>query len=257
MDSLISNLRGLWIPNSALADRYRLIICQLDGSRRLLFSFASASDLHWVVTRAPWSYEKALFAVAVTDGTVDPLRVSLQKQFFWIRIRGIPPLYIDEETGLGIGEAVGDYIKTGKDRNGSFLGRLLWVRVGVDVEKPLRKGISIPGASWSGNKLFKLEYERLPQICLYCGVVSHTGFSCPRRLSGEIPEPTYDVLLNAERKEAWLAKREMEEAERETVSGGGSTRVGMHPVKHSGWAMAYGSAGFSYYQDDQIETRMG
>lgn len=64
----------------------------------------------------PWTFEKSLFAVAVANGLEDPLGVSLSNQFFWARIRGLPPKLINDDTGKTLGEALGVFLRTGKDR---------------------------------------------------------------------------------------------------------------------------------------------
>lgn len=124
-ESLISMLRGLWIPKNGSGDKSRLLVCPLEGSNRLLFSFKFEADLKWVVKGCPWSFERSLFAIAVTDGMVDPLTVSLATQFFWVRVYGLPPKLMDEVTGKCIGSTLGHYLQTGKDRQGSSLGSYL------------------------------------------------------------------------------------------------------------------------------------
>ncbi|KAK9931062.1 hypothetical protein M0R45_018358 [Rubus argutus] len=94
LESLISTLRGLWVPKSDSFNRSRLTVCCLEGSKRLLFSFKFQADLKWVVKGCPWTFEKSLFAVAVTNGIEDPLGVSLSTQFFWARIRGFVVMVI-------------------------------------------------------------------------------------------------------------------------------------------------------------------
>lgn len=205
-DSLISTMRGLWIPKSGVGDKSRLTVCGLDGSKRLLFSFKDEADLKWVIKGCPWSFDKALFAVAVTDGLEDPMAVSLCTQFFWVRIRGLPPRFMDEYTGKCIGGALGHFLRIGEDRHGGCSESFIRIRVGIDVSKPLIKAVVFKPVDWTESKLVKVEYERLPHFCLFCGLLSHTGNSCPAREAGEITEPLYDVFIHAEKMEAWLAQ---------------------------------------------------
>ena len=81
-EALVAMVRSLWIPAADQSNRSLMTISDLDGGKRFLFSFKRASDLKWVVGGTPWSFEKALLAVAVTDGKEDPLAVSLHKQLF-------------------------------------------------------------------------------------------------------------------------------------------------------------------------------
>lgn len=51
----------------------------------------------------------------------------------------------------------------------------------------------------------KLSMRDLPTFCyFFCGLLSHTGNSCLAREAGEILEPMYDELLNADKIESWL-----------------------------------------------------
>lgn len=94
----------------------------------------------------PWSFDKLLFAIAVTDGTEDPREVSLKYQFFWLRIRGLPPAVMEEHrraaTGNYIGDAIGTHVRTGYVGGRGVLGQYLRIRVGINIQEPLRKGIS-------------------------------------------------------------------------------------------------------------------
>ncbi|XP_061999477.1 uncharacterized protein LOC133716839 [Rosa rugosa] len=187
VESLINTMKGLWIPKSDPPDRGRIVATQL-GDGRMLFAFKREADLKWAIKGCPWSFDKALLAVAVTDGREDPSRVSLNTQYFWIRIRGLPPVYLEEKlldnTGRLLGQAIGDFVRAVKGCGVTCLGEYLRIRVGVSVEAPLKRWVSFKPVGWLERKSFDLEYERLPHFCFYCGLLTHTGGRCPRRESG-------------------------------------------------------------------------
>lgn len=238
-EALVAMVRSLWIPAADQSNRSLMTISDLDGGKRFLFSFKRASDLKWVVGGTPWSFEKALLAVAVTDGKEDPLAVSLHKQLFWIRVRGLPPIYLEdgrvESTGKFIGDALGEHVRSMRGRgSGGVLGNYLRMRVGIDITKPMQAGINFRPAGDIVSRYYELEYEHLPFFCLFCGLLDHTGGGCPKRMAGEISEPMYSALLKAERKETWLQARHKVDREPETVSGTGGWRFGLHPRKQKG-----------------------
>ncbi|KAK9931061.1 hypothetical protein M0R45_018357 [Rubus argutus] len=146
---------------------------------------------------------------------------------------------MNDVTRKTIGEALGVFLRTGKDRQGSCLGSFLRLRVGIDVGLPLIKGVAFTPEGWQESKLLDVDYEHLPHFCFFCGLLSHTGNSCPARLEGTVTEPLYDALLNSERKDEWLARRRLEPSD--LVSSGGTEggrRFGLIPKKQSGWSMS-------------------
>ncbi|KAL6180502.1 hypothetical protein ACLB2K_047165 [Fragaria x ananassa] len=89
-------MKGLWIPKDDPPDRSRITATRVGGGNRFLFTFKREADLKWAVKGSPWTFDRALFAIAVTDGREDPQKVALNMQFFWIRLRGLPPAYLQD-----------------------------------------------------------------------------------------------------------------------------------------------------------------
>lgn len=83
-EALIGTMWNLWIPKNGPLDRSRFTAVCLENCDQILFSFKFEADLKWVVKGSLWAFENALFSIAVTDGLVDPMDVSLDTQFFWI-----------------------------------------------------------------------------------------------------------------------------------------------------------------------------
>ena len=87
------------------------------------------------------------------------------------------------EEATSIGETIGVVVKpkdVGKMRGGNFMR----VPVEVDITKPLYKGRKI---TWDGqgNGWVSFLYERLPNICYWCGQVSHDNKDCILGLSSK------------------------------------------------------------------------
>lgn len=56
--------------------------------------------------------------------------------------------------------------------------------VGIDVGLPLIKGVAFKPEGWPESKLLDVDYEHLPHFYFFCGLLSHTGNSCPARKEG-------------------------------------------------------------------------
>ncbi|MDV3193917.1 MAG: hypothetical protein Q8835_02510 [Sweet potato little leaf phytoplasma] len=54
----------------------------------------------------------------------------------------------------------------------------LWVRVTMDITKPLRRGIKVKLDEPLGSIWTPIKYEKLPEICSYCGRIGHNSKEC-------------------------------------------------------------------------------
>ncbi|KAL6222495.1 hypothetical protein ACLB2K_005887 [Fragaria x ananassa] len=242
LDLLVNTMKGLWTQKDDPPDRGRITGSRIGGGNRLLFTFKMEADLKRALRGCPWSFDKALLAMAITNGREDPEEVSLETQLFWIRIRGLPPAYLREgtleNTGKRMGQAIGLFVRAVRGSGAPCLGEFLKIRVGVDITRPLKKWVTFKPDGWSESRRFDLEYERLPHFCFLCGLLTHTGGRCPKKEAGTITVPTYDALINAEKKEEWLLSQHRKVKESPAKEQYRETwRFGLYPRKQSGWTM--------------------
>ncbi|KAK9903180.1 hypothetical protein M0R45_001191 [Rubus argutus] len=203
-ESLLGTMRSLWNPRKGGIERPRILACALEGSDRFLFCFTCENDRRRVLTGCPWHFDKALLALSATDGRMDPGEVSLNVQFFWIRVRGLPPLLLEDSVGELISNIVWLYVRTDALVSGGGLGSYLRIRVGINIDKPLRRLATVRPPDQTVAWTLEVEYEKLPHFCYYYGLLSHTGSHCALRLSGAITEVQYDDLIRVEKKEFLL-----------------------------------------------------
>lgn len=87
-------------------------------------------------------------------------------------------LYMEKETGIRIGNAVGRYARMEEPKNGVYLGSSLKVRVLIDTDSPLRRvaHVRLPGRS--RGSCFEVDYLKLPVFCFYCGLLHHDSNNC-------------------------------------------------------------------------------
>lgn len=84
-----------------------------------------------------------------------------------------------------IGNAVGVFEDV-DSRNGFLFWRSsLRIRVQMDLSRPLRRGVRIyPDGPLSGL-LIPFRYERLPELCSFCGLIGHVVRDCEQLLCSE------------------------------------------------------------------------
>ncbi|CAL8992084.1 unnamed protein product [Prunus brigantina] len=62
--------------------------------------------------------------------------------------------------------------------NGDGLGSFLCIRVGLKINEPLKRCVTLRLSADEPAKQYEIEYERLPYFCLYCGQPDHVGAAC-------------------------------------------------------------------------------
>ena len=137
----------------------------------VLVSFELDVDTEKVFQGQPWAFDRHLVALQRYDGSVPIQNLVFKKTMFWVQIHNLPFSLLTMEAALSIGETIGEVHHpkdTGEMRGGSFMR----VRVEVDITKPLCRGWKISwDQSYEGWAAFM--YERLPNYCYWCGLVSH------------------------------------------------------------------------------------
>jgi hypothetical protein len=59
------------------------------------------------------------------------------------------------------------------------VGGYLRVRITVDVDKPLRRGILINSAARKSRDWYEIQYEHVPHFCFSYGRLGHSELFCP------------------------------------------------------------------------------
>ena len=142
----------------------------------VLVSFEMDVDAEKVIQGQLWAFDRHLVALQRYDGSVPIQNLVFQTSIFWVQIHNLPFSLLTVEATLSIGETIGKVYQpkdTSEMRGGSFMR----VRVEVDITKPLCRGRKI---SWdqSSEGWAAFMYERLPNFCYWCGLVSHGDKDC-------------------------------------------------------------------------------
>uniref|UniRef100_A0A803M694 Zinc knuckle CX2CX4HX4C domain-containing protein n=1 Tax=Chenopodium quinoa TaxID=63459 RepID=A0A803M694_CHEQI len=130
---------------------------------------------------------------------------------------------IDDRTpefAFGTGEHLGGFIEY-DDSDPLGWNEYLRVKVQVDINKPLRRGVRVAtrrqGSKWCG-----IQYERLADFCYYCGRIEHTDIECQYVeeeavkkgvvyeygpwLGNLLKKPARLSIFEREKEKEWLAK---------------------------------------------------
>ena len=142
----------------------------------LLFAFELEVDVERVFQGEPWTFDRHLVVFEKFDGYSPIHTLGFKTTAFWVQIHNLPFPLQTVDTAFSIGESIGHVI-TPKDRGEMLGANFMRVRVVVDVFKPLCRGRKIywdnENEGWAA-----FMYERLPNICYWCGSVSHDNKDC-------------------------------------------------------------------------------
>lgn len=87
------------------------------------------------------------------------------------------------EAAVEIGETIGP-VTVSRDTNEMKGGTFMHVRVAIDISRPLCRGRKVMFEEESKSWL-SFQYERLPNICFTCGILSHDNKDCKLWLSNK------------------------------------------------------------------------
>lgn len=161
------------------------------GNHIVLFIFDNKLDIDRVLASQPWSSDKFLVAIQRYDKSTlardlvlyrvpyDKSTVACDLVFdrvsFWVQVYDIPIRFTNKAVVEGLCLGIGEVCSS--DFSIMEGGDFLRVQVILDISKPLSRGCKITLddglVSWVSFK-----YERLPNICYWCGCLTHRDKDC-------------------------------------------------------------------------------
>ena len=137
----------------------------------------------------------------------------------------LPFMSRTKETGWTIGSSLGEVMEVDVPDSSVIWGKCLRVRVRIDVTKRLIRGKKIT-IERGEVRWVQFKYERLPNFCYRCGLLSHTLKDCPESsVTGRLSEVglQYGAWLHG----AWLHGDPFGRFQKEPSKyGGGENRGG-------------------------------
>nr|POE93157.1 hypothetical protein CFP56_40310 [Quercus suber] len=129
-------------------------------------------DLERVLESEPWTYDKHLVLFQRIDDTTTISSLSFLECSFWVQIHNLPIKSMTTELGISIGSSIGKVVRVvDSDENGT-IGHSLWVRVSIDVSKPLKMDYPLrrPWSSSMGSEQAEYSQSRksIPPLVKEC-----------------------------------------------------------------------------------------
>ncbi|KAF7150605.1 hypothetical protein RHSIM_Rhsim02G0226500 [Rhododendron simsii] len=142
-----------------------------------VFHFRNEVDLHFAISRGPWSLRGALLALDYWRNFMALGRAWVKRLAVWVRLVNLPLEYLTVEAATLLGRAVGEVVRVDVDERPTRNIRYVRVRVWIDPEKPLVSGFYLRCADGS-RRWIACRYERVCKLCRACGRIGHTYPQC-------------------------------------------------------------------------------
>ncbi|CAN1154381.1 hypothetical protein LINPERHAP2_LOCUS19982 [Linum perenne] len=139
-----------------------------------LVRFSSESDYSTAAFGGPWKIFDFYIAVAKWSPSFNE-EGPIQSILTWVRLPRLPIHYFNPVAVKRIGDHIGKTVRLDLATKEGARGRFARVCVEIDISKPLL------GKYMIEDRIFKIEYESLENICFDCGFYGHKKDVCLAR----------------------------------------------------------------------------
>ena len=124
----------------------------------------------------PWSFDRHTVVFQRYDMSTPINELEFDRVSFWIQIHNLPYSLLTTDVAISFGESIGKvYIP--KDTTEMRRGNFMRVRVTINISKPLCRGRRVMFDE-NNDGWVSFMYERLPNICYWCGHLTHDDKDC-------------------------------------------------------------------------------
>jgi len=162
-------LKGIWKP-------FKGVVMEVIDDNLFAFIFNHENDMKRVLAGCPWHFENSLVLVKQVMTLAEIKREDLFLCPFWIRILELSPNRISEEKAEQLGSMIGNFMEYDSGGKHVKYSGYIRVRVEIDTSQSIRRGILV--GSKESSRWLKLQYEKLPKYCFWCGGFDHVEREC-------------------------------------------------------------------------------
>lgn len=196
--------------------------------------FGGRLEMERALGGSPWMVGKHAVILKEYDEKLKPLDISFDRMPIWVRLLDLPLGWMNAERGSKAMGLLGEVIKMDVHADGKASGPYLRARVGIEVIKPIRRGVLLKTDKKKPPEWFAAQYEKLPFFCFSCGVMGHSEIECRnparRNDNGKLPYDIVPALRAPEEKKKRLQNFQEAAAESYGSSSSG-TRKTKGPVQ--------------------------
>ncbi|KAL0003670.1 hypothetical protein SO802_011231 [Lithocarpus litseifolius] len=176
VDSIARTFTPLWRAKKGFK-------IQKIGDHEMLFSFDTKEEVDKILNSEPWSFDKHLVVMQRYDHDLPLEDIKFERTNFWVQVHGLPIKYMTIAAAEKICGVVGEVISQ-LDPKLYDGGNFIRVKVAVDISIPLCRGRLV--SLNDGKQVWiSFKYERLPNLCYWCGCLTHDDRDCELWIESE------------------------------------------------------------------------
>jgi hypothetical protein len=146
--------------------------------RRFILEFSVEGDMRHAIRGGPWRYRGDAFLVTKLEVGVEPSLMQFITVPIWVQFHKIPFYLLSKELAAKLGEKVGEVLLVDVNSHGNINEKFMRARVLLPLHTALQKSISLIDEETDEEVVTEIRYERLPNFCLYCGLIGHKELQC-------------------------------------------------------------------------------
>ena len=154
------------------------------GDHKVLFIFDNMEDVDRILEGEPWTFDKHLVVMNRYENDSALQDIKFEKTKLWVQLHGLPIKYMTIEAAKKIGSVLGEiYVPT----NPKFFdgGHFVRVQAPIDLSLPLCRGRLVSIGEGGKQVWIAFKYERLPNLCYWCGRLTHDDRDCDLWIDSE------------------------------------------------------------------------
>lgn len=190
-EALRNVIAALWRPGKGM------FVKELDINR-YLFQFFHEVDIQRAIEGSPWTFNKIPLVIERLKYGENPRTLALNTMEIWVQVYDLKVGFMSEKVLKAIGNYIGKYSSSCPKNFTGVWREYLRVRVLINVDKPLKRGMKIYRNKEEGFWV-NFKYERVPTFCFIRGVIGHSDRFCHKlfeETEDSIVKP-YGVFMKA------------------------------------------------------------
>ena len=153
------------------------------GEHMMMFEFDNAEEVNKILRSEPWSFDRYLVVLQKLDNATPAHELNLNSVAIWVHVHNIPVTHLNQTMAEELCEVIGVVDHESND-NDVDRGSFFRVRVRIDISVPLCRG-RILSIEDNEDCWVAFKYERLPNICYWCGCLDHSDKDCEKWIESD------------------------------------------------------------------------
>ncbi|CAA0824400.1 Unknown protein, partial [Striga hermonthica] len=144
------------------------------------FTFQNKDDLKKVISGTNWVFENQYLIILEWQEGISSKHEGFNELQLWVQALNIPLNWLSTDVGLKVGSVFKEVKNVVLVSSSNHGGRILRLLVKVNLKEALPRCASIR----LGSQIVKVsfQYEKLVNLCHYCGFIGHLDRDCSNRL---------------------------------------------------------------------------